>query len=173
MAEIKSTLELIMEKTRGMTVTEEEKRGFRKKEIEGKVKGWLSRCMDELMSLENFKEEISSFDKKDHSMVIEAVLNGCRDRILPYKDNSLPFRILEEIAGVDVTPIKRLVSEFDRNKDNEKEISTQLMTEKLYKKGISGSAVMPNLEADPGWKDFVADTTETFRKELQGMMNGR
>ena len=173
MAEIKSTLELIMEKTRGMTVTEEEKRGFRKKEIEGKVKGWLSRCMDELMNPEDFKKELSSFDEKDHEMAIEAVLNGCRERILPYKDNSLPFRILEGVVGVDVTPVKKLVSEFDRHKDNEKDRRAQLMTERLYKKGISGSAVMPNLEADQGWKDFVAGSTETFQKELQGMMNGR
>ncbi|SPD73105.1 hypothetical protein PITCH_A1690002 [uncultured Desulfobacterium sp.] len=171
MAEIKSTLELIMEKMKGMTVTEEEKMGFRKKEIEGKIKGWLNRCMDGMMSLENLKVEIASVDNKDHEVAMDAVLNACRDLIMPYTDNSLPFKILEQIAGVDVTPIKRLVSEFDRHKDKEKEKLARLIMERLRNKGISGSSVVPNLEADSGWKDFLADSIATFQKELQGMMS--
>ncbi len=46
MGEIKSTLDIIMEKTKGLTMTEEEKGAFRKKEGEGKgafseVSGWI------------------------------------------------------------------------------------------------------------------------------------
>jgi hypothetical protein len=37
MGEIKSTLDIIMEKTRGLTMTAEEKREFQRKEVEGKV----------------------------------------------------------------------------------------------------------------------------------------
>ncbi len=38
MGEIRSTMDIIMEKAKGLTMTDEEKEAFRKKETEGKVR---------------------------------------------------------------------------------------------------------------------------------------
>jgi hypothetical protein len=39
--------------------------------------------------------------------------------------------------------------------------------EKLGKKGISGSAVIPNLKADPDWQQYLSDEHETFRADIR------
>ncbi|MCK9276084.1 MAG: hypothetical protein M0P57_13445 [Syntrophales bacterium] len=67
MAEIKSTLDIIMEKTRGMTLSDQEKKEIRLKEQEGKIKGLVERFSvgfisksDFLRSLHENKTEIPS-----------------------------------------------------------------------------------------------------------------
>ena len=46
MAEIKSTLDIIMEKAKKFSVTEEEKKGFKRQELEGKIKGLVQKALD-------------------------------------------------------------------------------------------------------------------------------
>ena len=56
MGEIKSTLDIIMEKTKGLTMTEEEKTAFKSKEMEGKVKGALQKFLDGILDVERLKK---------------------------------------------------------------------------------------------------------------------
>ena len=46
MAEVKSTMDLIMEKTKHLTMSEEEKEGFRRKELSGKIRGLVHKSME-------------------------------------------------------------------------------------------------------------------------------
>ena len=41
MAEIKSTMDLIMERTKNLTMTDEEKKKLQLDELRGKVRGWV------------------------------------------------------------------------------------------------------------------------------------
>ncbi len=64
MAEIKSTLELIMEKTKNLTFSDEEKKALREKEVQGKVRGFITKFMDGVMNLDTLGQGIASFEKK-------------------------------------------------------------------------------------------------------------
>ncbi len=57
MAEIKSTLDLIMERTKNFTLTNEGKRVLQTKELEGKVNGWVQKCMDGKTSMHQMKSD--------------------------------------------------------------------------------------------------------------------
>ena len=46
MGEIKSTMDIIMEKTKGLTMTEEEKAEYKHKELTGKVRGLIQKFLD-------------------------------------------------------------------------------------------------------------------------------
>jgi len=37
----------------------------------------------------------------------------------------------------------------------------------LKEKGISGSAVLPNIKADPEWNDFVSNLKQEFREKIE------
>ena len=50
--------------------------------------------------------------------------------------------------------------------DENSEVNQKLLREKLEKNGVSGSAVIPNLKADPDWKQFVADENEALRTKI-------
>ena len=66
MGEIKSTLDIIMEKTKGLTMSEEEKEAFQKKETEGKVRGFLQRYLDCVIDLERLKAELLGLGESGH-----------------------------------------------------------------------------------------------------------
>ena len=83
MAEIKSTLELIMEKTKNLTFTDEEKKASRKKEVQGKVRGFITKFMDGVMNLDTLGQGIASFEKEDQGIAKEIVVNECLSRIDP------------------------------------------------------------------------------------------
>ena len=52
MGEIKSTLDIIMEKTKGLTMSEEERTSFKEKELTGKVKGLVQKYINGFLRLE-------------------------------------------------------------------------------------------------------------------------
>ena len=169
MGEIKSTLDIIMEKTKGLTLTEEEKKAFRKKEVERKVKGLLLKFVDGRMNLENLKKEIIAIAEKDQGMAMEVVLKECLDRIDPEADNGLLFETLEHVAGVDTTSFQKRLSEFQKDLKDEKGIREQALRKRIVEKGISGSAVLPNIRADQQWIHHVQAAKEKFREELQAL----
>jgi hypothetical protein len=39
--------------------------------------------------------------------------------------------------------------------------------EKLKKKGIFGSAVIPNLKADPDWHQYLSDENDAFKADIR------
>ena len=166
MGEIKSTLEIIMEKAKGFTVTEEEKKAFRKKEVEAKVKGLLLKCMDGLLNPEDLRDQISTFDEDDRAFAKEAVLRQCLDLIFPDTDNALAFDILDQ-SGVDITPIRALILRYNQEMDHKRLAAAERIRDRINRRGISGSAVIPNPDADPGLNDIINDSKKRFQKELR------
>jgi len=167
MGEIKSTLEIIMEKTEGLTMSDDEKKAFRKKEVEGKVKGLLLKFIDGLTNLKNLKKGIASLGKDDQVSVKEFVIKECLDHVDPGMDNSLLFDVLQHVACVDTTHIQNLLSKFHDTLDREKGVRERGLRKLIQGKGISGSAVLPNLNADQEWIHFVTDVKKRFQKNLR------
>ncbi len=170
MAEIKSTLELIMEKTKNLTLTEEEKRDFNRKEVRGKVKGFLMKFMDGAMNLDKLKKGIASLEEKDPNVVKEIVIRECLNQIGLQRDNSMPFDVLEQVVSVDITPFQRLLSDFLSELDNAKEVREQELQNQIQEKGISGSAVLPNLNADPEWAFFWHNVELKFQEGMKDLV---
>jgi hypothetical protein len=169
MGEIRSTLDIIMEKTKGLTLTEDEKKALRKKEVEGKVKGLLLKFIDGLMDLENLKTGITAIEEKDPGMAREIVIKDCLGRIDTESDNRLVFEILEHVARADIASFQKPLSKFHRDLDQEKRIREQKLGKKIVEKGISGSAVLPNIRADQEWIHYVQNAKEKFQEEMQSL----
>jgi len=169
MAEIKSTLELIMERTKHLALTEDEKKDFQRKEVQGKVKGFLMKFMDGLMDLEKLKQGIGSLEEDDPQVVKKIVLQECLDRIKLQKDNAMPFDVLEQVVSVDIKPFQKLLSDFLSELDNARSVREQGLKKQIHEKGISGSAVLPNLKADPEWASFWHNVELKFQEEMNGL----
>jgi hypothetical protein len=170
MGEIKSTLDIIMEKTKGLTLTEDEKKALRNKEVEGKVKGLLLKYIDGQMDLENLKAGITAIEEKDPGMAREIIIKDCLGRIDPESDNRLIFEILEHVARADAASFQKPLSKFHRDLDQEKRIRELKLRKKIVEKGISGSAVLPNIHADQEWIHYVEDAKEKFQEEIKALM---
>ena len=75
MSEIKSTLDIIMEKAKKFSVTEEEKKGFRRQELEGKIKGLVQKAVDGSLDSERFQIQVAALQTKDKDLVDQILQN--------------------------------------------------------------------------------------------------
>ena len=92
-------------------------------------------------------------------------------RIGPEGDNEPVLKILESTTGMDTGPIREFITDFERKLEKERAVHENGLKKRLKKKGISGSAVIPNLDADSQWRDYVSKLNKTFRKEVAGLVD--
>ena len=169
MAEIKSTLDIIMEKTKGLTMSEEEKEAFRKKEIDGKVRGLFQRFLDGFIDAERLKDEIGSLGEERYAVAREALLRECMGRMEPGADNTILLDALENAAGLDIAPIRKIILDYNQDLEQQKMDRKQVLQKNLDGLGISGSAVIPNIHADQEWIKHLSEMNKGFREKLKNM----
>ena len=167
MGEIRSTLDIIMEKTKNLQITEEEKAEIQRKETAAKVKGLLQRYLDGLLGMEDISREIGNMSKDARRWAKEALKNECMERIDFEKDNTQVLELLEEILGLDMRGVRELIEEFKNNSLKEAERIKGQMEKELRNKGIQGSAVVVNHRAAPEWHGFVEQERRRFRNRLR------
>ena len=136
MAEIKSTLDIIMEKTKDLSLSPEEKEAIKRKEIAGKLKGLWAKYMDGLMDFNTFRSEVNLLTKDDQAIVEDALVKGALDRIDPEKDNHMCLDILEQVARVDISGIQSLIAEFHRDLYVKMDARKKELIKQINKKGI-------------------------------------
>jgi hypothetical protein len=170
MGEIKSTMDIIMEKTKGLTMTEEEKKAFKRQEMEGKIKGLILKYVDGLMGMERLKEDIAGLRTKKQAELEQLIRKETMALIKPGESNAPLLGILSSVVGMDTEPIIKLLGDFDSKIENERAEREEVLGEELRKKGISGSAVIPNLDADEEWAEVLSKAKGTFRKELNSLL---
>jgi hypothetical protein len=174
MTEIKSTLDIIMEKAKKFSVTEEEKKGFRRQELEGKIKGLVQKAVDGILDSERFQIQVAALQSKEKDVVDQILQDEVVAR-LEVEANSEPLlRILESAAGAAKGAVKKTLTDFELNAEKQKDSRRKTLLESFRKKGISGSAVLPNLDADPEWArarlKLNKELQEVIREQLKSLL---
>ena len=166
MGEIKSTLDIIMEKTRGMTMSDEEKREMKQKEVSDRIRGLTQKFLDGIITYENLKKEISPENGDEKEMTLKAVTGILFPKLIPAEDNYPIIQILGIFNEIDIKTIEKIITESERKIENEKSIYNSKLKKKIEEKGISGTAVIPNLNADREWIQKVENIKKGFSKKL-------
>jgi len=81
MAEIKSTLELAMERTKKIAISKEERKEIKQKEILHKINGLFRRYMEGHLSLNEILKEIERMDEKTRPTAKEILLSQWIDAL--------------------------------------------------------------------------------------------
>jgi hypothetical protein len=169
MAEIKSTLDIIMEKAKKLTVTEKEKVAFKRKELEGKIRGLDQKYLDSFIDLDRLKVEIALLQREGEDMVRELIEEDVLGRIQLGQNNDPLLDMVSKTIGMNTGPIRELLNQFEKRMDREKESREKMLEEELRKRGISGSAVIPNLNGDEKWLRTVSELNQLFREKMKGL----
>ena len=166
MGEIRSTMDIIMEKTKNMTMSEEEKAEFNRKALQVKVKGLVQKFLDDLIPLPSIRLEMES-EKKKHPAQAEELLKGeLMERLEPESNNEKVFQLLEEILGIDTNPFKRVMTEFQEKVTKERALKVEGLRKKLAEREISGPAVVPNPDLDENWSQFYKESKGACKEQL-------
>jgi len=167
MAEIKSTLDIIMEKAKKFSVTEEEKKSFKRQELEGKIKGLVQKALDRILDSERFQVEMVALQGKDKDLVDQILKDEVVARIEVEVNSEPLLKILENVAGSRKAAVKKTLADFEMKTDKQKDSRRKALLESFKKKGISGSAVLPNLDADPEWLRARSEVKGQLQEEIR------
>ena len=168
MAEIKSTLDLVMEKTRNLTFSAEEKRAARLEEAQKIFNGLLQKHLDQELTLEALQEGLADVARKhdldDAGVLRQVVL----DRLHLETLHAPLLDVLERVFGCNIGLLSGLARDYQaemtqRADDRRRDLAGFLKTQRE----VWGSAVTPNLESDPKWRDEAATMQELFTMKLE------
>ena len=167
MGEIKSTLDLVMEKTKNLSLSDEERLGQKNKEIESRIRGLLQKFNDQALSADKLKSEYQKL-QKDYDLPENAPLvkEICRQIELG-KDNDTLFELLARFKVTDIEGITSVLHEFDNVISAAARERSKVLQAKLAEAHfISGPAVVPNLEADKAWREQAGEIRAEFEPFL-------
>ena len=169
MGEIKSTLDLVMEKTRDLSLSAEERQGQKNKEIGSRIRGLLNKFQDEAISLDRFNSEYQVL-KKEYSLTgtgNEHLIKEICDQIELAKDNQRLFDLLAELKVLDFEGLTSVLQEFQTVRATAARQRRKILKEQLAKTHfISGSAVVPNLEIDEEWRKENGQISAEYEAKL-------
>lgn len=170
MAEIKSTLELALERTKNLSISEEEKEEIKKKEILLKASGMFNRYMEDYVSVGDVMREIGRLEGKAGALTREFLLSQAIGAISLERDNEKLLRVIESLKGRDVGDAKRKLasfrSEYEREKQEAAEEIMVRMEASLRQDGISGSGVVPRIQGSSEWEEKVEGLQQAFRERI-------
>jgi hypothetical protein len=166
MAEIKSTLDIIMEKTKDLTMSDEEKKEFQKKETEGKMRGFLQKFLDGLIDINHLKMEVANLGEKQQPIVRETLIHECLGRIELEADNRPLLDVLENVAELETGSIRKVLSKYSQDLKEARRKREKILRTRLEETGILGTAVIPNIQADKEWIQYVAELKKRVREEM-------
>jgi len=152
MGEIKSTLDLVLEKTKHLSQSSEEKQAQIQKDIENRINGMLQKYLDGLYSLEQLQRDYETL-KAEFDLSEDNILAGeTISRLDPGLDNLALFEVLEHVCHLDYSGIADLIQDFQTGYHTAAQSRMTALKESLAQKHlISGSAVVPNLAVDEKW----------------------
>ena len=170
MAELKSTLELVMERTKNMVETPEERARKKAEELEARARGISLRLCDELIRPEELLraiEDASDQDPEELRGVLLAVMIDELDLTRPCDDLLEGFKILAGPASSEaLARASELTLDFEEATGGLIQEAKEKALAELAAQGISGSAVRPKFEASPWYRTAAEDVARNFADRL-------
>ncbi len=174
MAEIKSAIELAMERTKNLVMDEKEKEAFARRETEERAKATVRRYCEGIIDRDKFVIEYNDMQGRKteaRAVFIDTVL----EEFEVTDEKERLFEILEivgEGAGPSfVEEVKKLKRDFGREAEKRASGVKTKIKERLEKMGIRGSSLEPNVAEWEEWKDAVRETAGLFRRRLNDWKN--
>jgi hypothetical protein len=165
--EIKSTLDIVMEKTKHLILSKEEKQHQKNKEAKQNLSGLLQKYQDTLINFERLKDMLKelqeSYDYIDTQTVVREVLA----RIDLDHDNTSLIIILDKIGHVDTGNLKKVLSDYRDTVRIARNKSSDQAKEKLANEyHISGTAVLPIIATDDKLRAYLLHIRTEFLQRL-------
>lgn len=168
MAEIKSTLDLIMEKTRHLTLTKEEKEKQTYEEFRKKLNGLLKKFEEGIYTNVEFDSELKVLQKHYEITDKKIAVRAIADEINLDQDNTLLLTLLKDTYGSDVNPFLSVFDHYQNSIHNIAQKRIQQIKKNLAREhSISGSAVVPDLEEDAVWQE----ANQTIRSNFDQLLS--
>ena len=169
MAEIKSAIELAMERTKNLVMDEEEKEKSLIRDAENRLKAIVRRFLDGAVCIDDFQNQYDKIELTEgakRALLVDLVADG-----FDVGEDARLFDLLHVADRKMDDRLKKQLDTFQRRFSEALEKKSgdvrKRILNRLKMMGITGSALEPNLVAWDEWKEAVTETKEAFRSQLQ------
>jgi len=167
MGEVKSTLDLVMEKTKHLSLTKKEREAQQKAETGKRLKGLAQKFFDQAINIGTFEKELKNLETsenlKDRSLLVAEIVT----QLDLGNDNTPLLVLLADVCGHSTERLESIFGEFNEKTASAKSERLQHATDELSERySIAGSAVVPNLETDTAWSEASEKIKNTYREKL-------
>jgi hypothetical protein len=168
MAKIKSTLDLVMERTKNLAMSREDREALQRKEWEDKARGWAQMLLDQKITIDELMKEFT-VGSSCYSALAEILHVELTRHLDPDGDNGIILKALTEVLGLEVKPFTDFINDYHaRYGLYRQEYQGRLLSE-LKARGVSGTALVPNIDHDEVWQGFVKGLKDRFRQKIQAL----
>ena len=173
MGEIKSTWDIVMEKTKGLKVTSRDRERIKKGELTSKINAIFHRYMDAQGNEPYLQQELEGLRVEEKEVAKRELLLLLLDAIDLSKDNRKVITGIETLKGKPVAKtverLRLLASEYKASRDERAREIEGIFRRRLAAMGISGSAVQPNLEGKRDWIEALEGLQREYGNRLEGL----
>ena len=173
MAEIKSTLDLVMEKTKHLKLTEEEKAEMQLQDLLKKLPFYLDRILNSglvpeqlLAAINNLPQELTSRARRE--------IAGRMSQALDFTEKSDPLiPVLEIVAEPGwseiLAEVKRCRAKYRQAREGAGQKVQARLLVGFAEAGIKGSAVVAKLDGNPVWEAEDRELRQPCEDRLKGL----
>ena len=98
--------------------------------------------------------------------IIKILKKELIDGLEPEADNEKRFRLIRELLGIHPDGFIKILEGHHQRLSRERDKRTAFIKGQLLNQGISGTAVIPNLEGDPAWKNIYERAMQACKEEI-------
>ncbi len=170
MAEIKSTLDLVMERTRHLSQSTAEKEAQRRGDFEKRLQGLLQQYADGALTAKGFSERASALQSEagieSQHLVTQVVIR----RIDPNQDSGPWLTLLEPLSPGICASLKEILAGYERRQTDLLKAGKETLRQELDRRhGIAGSAVVPNPLSSPAYQEDIAALKQETLSQIDAL----
>ena len=172
MAEIKSAIEIAMERTKSLHLSSEEKARLKEEELQSKARGLVNRFLEVDLHFREVEKELAKYSPEQRSQVEKSMIEDFTAGMDPDRDNELIFQGIETLAPDKKKTLlkgKELQKEYLTQKEKERQKVEKTLRKKLEPMGISGPAVLPKVEGTREWADALSAFRALYEERFKNV----
>lgn len=168
MGKIRSTLDIVMERTKNLSMSQDDRQKLKHKEHGDTVRAWSQRYLDGKMTLREITSQLSAAGEDRHEMMAllkEELLGNIRLQ----EDNAKILDAMEGLRLMDRERAARVIRFSEEDLEKHMTALLDSLKMELARQGIRGSAVIPNLARSGPWQDVLKKAQEELVRELSAL----
>lgn len=156
-----------MERTKNLSMSPEEKEENKRQEWLKKARGWIQKFLDDQIDIKKLKIEL--LEKDPHGEGGKLLRKELIEGLDPQGDNQKRWHIIDKLLNISLDPFLDVLASYNQKVNLSKIEQTDLLLKELAAQGLSGSALIPNLDGHSSWKAFLNQETQTCREQWRAL----
>ena len=171
MGEIKSTLDLVMARTRHLSFSDEERIRQQEEAYDKRLKGLLQQLADGTLTVVGFRDRSTALQAELKVSGRQALAAGIADRLDPDRDNRFWMELLGAIEPAACAPVEQVTAAYRKRRRTIFQAGQNRLQACLARDhGISGSAVIPNPLKEPACRKDMAGLKQQALTDMRNSL---